>query len=153
MRYIIIFLLALNVTLVRAQESSPVLQSKLVSPGRVLQPDTTVPHPLSLIQQKWMEQTADGANVKVEKGTAGFFNIPGNVKGSAIYAFHSIAARGSIIQVRNTNNGKVIYVEVLGPLPDTKQYAGCIIGLSDRAKTALGVRERKAFCELSYAGY
>ena len=36
---------------------------------------------------------------------------------------------------------------------ETKQYAGCVLGLSSGAKGALGVRETKAFCEMSYAGY
>ena len=58
-----------------------------------------------------------------------------------------------VMQVRNLNNGRTIYVKILGPLPDTKQYAGCVLGLSSGAKGALGVRETKAFCEMSYAGY
>ena len=107
----------------------------------------------STLQELWNEQTVEGLNVVIEKGTAGFFNINGNTAGAGVYAFHNSAARGTVIMVRNLNNGRIIYVKVLGPLPETKQYAGCVLGLSNGAKAALGVRETKAFCEMTYAGY
>jgi len=89
----------------------------------------------------------------VEKGTAAFYAITSPAAGAADYAFHNNAARGAVIRVKNINNGRVVFVKVLGPLPSTKQYAGCIIGLSDKAKALLGVHDTKAFCELSYGGY
>lgn len=93
-------------------------------------------------------QTNNGLNVLTEKGTVAFFDRPGKM----YYAFHNEAARGSIIKVTNPGSGKSTYVKVLGPLPDTKQYANCIIGISSAAKEALGiVNDSKAWCELSYA--
>lgn len=95
-------------------------------------------------------QTNNGLNVLTEKGTAVFFDKPG--KNNMNYAFHNEAARGSIIKVYNPGSGKFTYVKVLGPLPDTKLYAGSIIGISNGAKDALGiVNDTKAWCELSYA--
>jgi hypothetical protein len=105
------------------------------------------------LEALWQEQTLDGQNVVIEKGTAGFFSINGNASGADVYAFHNAAARGTVMRVRNINNGRTIYVKVLGPVPETKQYAGCVLGLSDKAKAALGVQETKMFCEMSYAGY
>lgn len=105
------------------------------------------------LEREWNEQTVDGQNVVTEKGTVGFFNINASVSGADVYAFHNAAARGTIMRVRNINNDRSIFVKVLGPLPETKQYAGCVLGLSDGAKAALGVQENKAFCEMSYAGY
>lgn len=95
-------------------------------------------------------QTNNGLNVLTEKGTAVFFEKAG--RNTMFYAFHNEAARGSIIKVHNPGSGKSTYVKVLGPLPDTKLYAGSIIGISDGAKEALGiVNDAKAWCELSYA--
>jgi hypothetical protein len=94
-------------------------------------------------------QTNHGLNVLTEKGTAVFFEKMGR---SNIYqAFHNTTKRGTIIKVFNPGTGKTIYVKVLGPIPDTKQYANCIIGISEAAKEALGVVESKAWCELSYS--
>lgn len=95
-------------------------------------------------------QTNNGLNVLMEKGTAVFFEKQG--KSNLNYAFHNEAARGSIIKVYNPGSGKSTYVKVLGPLPDTKLYAGSIIGISNGAKEDLGiVNDNKAWCELSYA--
>lgn len=109
--------------------------------------------PVSTIEALFKEQTQNGQNIVFEKGSAAFFNLSGQAKGAAVFAFHNKAAKGSVIRVKNLNNGRVVFVKVLGPLPLTKQYYNCIIGLSGSAKAALGVRDTKAFCELSYAGY
>ncbi|MEO6831557.1 MAG: hypothetical protein ABI378_04640 [Chitinophagaceae bacterium] len=115
--------------------------------------DTAIILQKSPLEIEWETQTDSGQNAIQEKGTAGFFPMNGHAVGAGIYAFHSTAARGTVIRVRNLNNNAVAFVKVLGPLPDSKRFSGCIIGLSDKIKTALGVQENKAFCELSYVGY
>lgn len=94
-------------------------------------------------------QTNNGLNVLTEKGTAAFFEKPGH--SNLYYAFHNEVSRGAIIKVFNPGTGKSVYVKVLGPLPDTKLYANCIIGISDNAKEALGAVDSRLWCELSYA--
>lgn len=89
------------------------------------------------------------SGITTEKGPAAFFKA-NNPAASFYYAFHNEAAKGTIIKVRNTNNGKTVFVKVLGPLPNTGLYHNCIIGISSRAKVELGVRDEKAWCELSY---
>lgn len=93
-------------------------------------------------------QTNHGQNVLTEKGTAVFFEKTG--KNNLFVAFHNATPRGTIIKVFNPGNGKTIFVKVLGPLPDTKLYSNCIIGINDVAKEALGITDTKAWCELSY---
>lgn len=107
----------------------------------------------SALELEWDTQTDTGRIAVVEKGTAGFFPIHMPTAGAGIYAFHLSAAKGTIIRVRNLNNDSVVFVKVLGPLPDAKRYAGCVIGLSNKIKAALGARDSKAFCELSYISY
>ena len=94
-------------------------------------------------------QTNNGMNVLTEKGTAVFFEKPG--KNNVYLAFHNATPRGTVIKVYNPGNGKFIYVKVIGPLPETKQYANSIIGICNSAKEALGVTDTKSWCELSYA--
>jgi LysM repeat protein len=110
------------------------------------------PAPASL-EALYLEQTQNGENVVVEKGSAGFYKVTTNTKGVASIAFHNKAAKGSVIKVKNLNNGRYVFVKVLGPVPLTKQYHNCIIGLSDKVQAVLGVKDTKAFCELSYGGY
>jgi hypothetical protein len=97
----------------------------------------------------YSRQTNGGTNVITEKGTAAFFDKTG--KSNVYYAFHNASTRGSIIKVYNPGTGKTVYVKVLGPVPDTKQYANCIIGICSAAKEDLGVTDSKAWCELSYS--
>lgn len=127
------------------------------TPKYVMQgaPDTLVhegrpaPAPNSL-EAAYDLQTQDGQNATTEHGAAAFYAITSKTKGAAAYAFHNTAPRGTVIKVRNVNNGRYVFVKVIGPLPMTKQYVNSIIGLSNAAKAALGVKEARAFCELSY---
>ena len=107
---------------------------------------------LTEIEKEYMVQTSDGQNVTEEKGTVSFFNSAGKVKSSdTYYAFFNGAPRGTIIKVHNPGTDMTIYVKVLGPLPDTKQYYNAIMGIGSVAKTLLGVTDNKAWCELTYA--
>ncbi len=113
-----------------------------------------VPGPaVATLQDLFKEQTLQEQNLVWEKGSAAFFSMTTQAKGASVFAFHNKAAKGSVIRVKNMNNGRIVFVKVLGPIPLTKQYFNCIIGLSGSAKAALGVKDAKAFCELSYAGY
>jgi LysM repeat protein len=97
----------------------------------------------------YARQTNNGMNVLTEKGTAVFFEKTS--RSNVCIAFHNTARRGTIIKVYNPGNGKVVYARVLGPIPNTKQYANSIIGISEQAKEALGVTDSKTWCELSYS--
>jgi len=140
-------------TILRPDAEDPFADTVQEIPSRILSDTMSSKRVEPTLQQLWNEQTIEGLNVIREKGSAGFFNVKGQASSAAVYAFHNTVARGTIMLVRNINNGRSVYVKVLGPLPDSKQYAGCVLGLSDGAKAALGVRENKVFVEMSYAGY
>ncbi len=115
--------------------------------GRVVNNDTGR-HAFGELDSLYNVQTRNGTNVLNEKGTAVFFEKGGSNK--IYFAFHSTTPRGAIIKVTNPGTGKTIYAKVLGPVPDTKQYANAVIGISSAAKEALGITEDKAWCELTY---
>ena len=94
-------------------------------------------------------QTSNGSNTISEKGKVVFFEKPG--KNDKFYAFHNTSTKGTAIKVFNPGTGKTIVVQVLGTMPETKAFDGCVIGISNIAKEALGVVEDKAWCELTYA--
>ncbi|HTN45948.1 MAG TPA: LysM peptidoglycan-binding domain-containing protein [Flavipsychrobacter sp.] len=95
-------------------------------------------------------QTMEGTRVSREKGPAAFFKSA-NSNASFYYAFHNTAPKGTIIKVRNINNGKTVFVKVLGLIPQTGMYHNAIIGISSGARAALDIRDEKAWCELTYA--
>jgi len=101
----------------------------------------------------YLKQIQDGGNLVTERGTAAFFHMPVKTGSDIFYGFHNTAPKGTIVKVVNTGTHAVAYVKILGPIPNTKQYHNALIGISDRAKRQLGVRDARAWCELSYTGY
>jgi len=115
--------------------------------GRIVTNDTGR-HAFGELDSIYNVQTRNGTNILNEKGTAVFFEKAGSNK--IYFAFHNTTPRGAVIKVTNPGTGKVIYAKVLGPVPDTKQYANAVIGISSAAKEALGITEDRAWCELTY---
>jgi murein DD-endopeptidase MepM/ murein hydrolase activator NlpD len=106
---------------------------------------------LSEIEKLYNAQTNNGELFEEEKGTAVFYENKGKITGTTtFYAFHNKAPRGTIIKVYNPGTDKTIYVKVLGPMPNTKQYYNCVIGISSGAKEALMVAEGRTWCEIKY---
>lgn len=112
--------------------------------------DTMTTTPRSNAITMYDEQTSNGQNITTEKGAAVFFDGQSKNKGEPYFAFFNNAPKGTIIKVYNPGNEKVVYVKVLGPMPQTKQYYNALIGISSYAKKALGAAETKVWCELSY---
>ncbi len=99
----------------------------------------------------YMKQTHNEAKITLEKGPAVFFDLAGGHGGNVFYGFHNTVPRGTIIKVYNPGTSRAIYVKILGPLPETKQYYNTIMGINSDAKEALGVKETRLWCELSFA--
>ena len=111
--------------------------------------DSAAP-PKSALELEWDDQTLEGVNAHSEKVTAGFYHTTAQ---AGIYAFYTEASRGRVLRVRNLNNDAVVFVKVIAALPLRTAFKGCSLGLSNEAKAALGVRDNKAFCEVSYADF
>jgi hypothetical protein len=126
--------------------------------------DTVWVDTLGVYGKMYMQQTVNETKIVEEKGSAVFYtlvnkvqnrytNPNSTVKSKFIYAFHNTAPRGAVIRVYNPAADKFVFVKVMGGLPDTKQYANSVIGISADAKELLGVSimEDKAWVELKYA--
>ncbi len=65
-------------------------------------------------------------------------------------ALHKSAPVGTIMQVKNVMNGQVVYVRIIGKLPDTGSNEKVIVRISKKASQKLGVVDSKFRVELSY---
>lgn len=65
-------------------------------------------------------------------------------------ALHRTAAVGSLLQVKNPQNGQSVYVRVIGKLPPTGANENVIIRLSRRAVQKLQVVDQRFRVEVSY---
>ncbi len=68
------------------------------------------------------------------------------------YALHRTAAPGTMITVRNLNNGNTVQVKVIGRLPDVASNKNILIKISGSAAQKLGILDDKALVELQYMG-
>lgn len=104
------------------------------------------------IEKTYQAQTNKEEMVYEEKGTAIFYENRGKIKSNTtFFAFHNTAKPGTIIKVYNPGTDKTVFVKVLGPIPNTKQYHNSVIGISNGAKEVLMVTEDRAWCELKFA--
>jgi LysM repeat protein len=106
---------------------------------------------VSVAAQMYNEQTNDGSSATTEKGSLVFFAAQSKSKAEPYFAFFNNAPKGTIIKVHNLSNDHIVYVKVLGPLPQTKMYYNALIGVSSYARVALGAPENKVWCELNYS--
>ncbi|MFT2011331.1 LysM peptidoglycan-binding domain-containing protein [Pontibacter sp. 13R65] len=65
-------------------------------------------------------------------------------------ALHKSAPVGTIMQVKNAMNDQVVYVRVIGKLPDTGSNDKVIVKLSKKAYQKLGAVDQRFRVELSY---
>ncbi|MCC9138367.1 LysM peptidoglycan-binding domain-containing protein [Pontibacter silvestris] len=65
-------------------------------------------------------------------------------------ALHRSAPVGTIMQVKNAMNGQIVYVRVVGKLPDTGANDKVVVRLSKKACDKLGAVDSKFRVELSY---
>lgn len=69
---------------------------------------------------------------------------------SDLYALHREAHRNSIIAVTNPMNKSVIYVKVIGKIPDTAYGNEVVVILSPLAAKALGAKDPRFFVKVKY---
>ncbi|RAK70401.1 LysM peptidoglycan-binding domain-containing protein [Hymenobacter edaphi] len=65
-------------------------------------------------------------------------------------ALHKTAPVGTIMMVRNIMNGQVVYVRVIGKLPDTGDNSAVLIRLSKKAVAKLNTPDQRFRVETSY---
>jgi rare lipoprotein A (peptidoglycan hydrolase) len=65
-------------------------------------------------------------------------------------ALHKTAPVGTIMQVKNAMNGQVVYVRVIGKLPETGTNNNVVVRISKKAYQKLGAVDQKFRVEVSY---
>ncbi|WP_299708151.1 LysM peptidoglycan-binding domain-containing protein [uncultured Pontibacter sp.] len=97
------------------------------------------------------EETVDsvsGAKKILESGMAEM--IDPKADSNKYLALHKSAPVGTIMQVKNAMNDQVVYVRVIGKLPNTGNNENVIVRLSKKACQKLGAVDQKFRVELSY---
>ncbi len=93
-------------------------------------------------------EVAESLRKVTENGMAEVIESSG--ESTKFLALHRSAAVGSLLQVKNPQNGQSVYVRVIGKLPPTGSNENVIIRLSKRAMQKLQVVDARFRVEVSY---
>lgn len=88
-------------------------------------------------------------NAEVSRGAALWISDPSEQNQQKFYALHKTAPMGAIVQVRNLMNDRLVYVKVIGKLPESSQTRNVIIQLSGAAAKYLNVLDDKFLVEVT----
>lgn len=100
-------------------------------------------------EQPAAEDATGGINRMLESGMAEMIDAK-TMDTNKYLALHKTAPVGTIMQVKNMMNGEVVYVRVIGKLPDTGANDKVIVRLSKKAYQKLGAVDQRFRVELSY---
>ncbi|MBD1395812.1 LysM peptidoglycan-binding domain-containing protein [Pontibacter sp. JH31] len=116
----------------------------------VLTPSAPTPAPAADRGVKVEVEVDDvsGAKKIMESGMAEMIDPKADT--NKYLALHKSAPVGTIMQVKNTMNDQVVYVRVIGKLPDTGANDKVVVRLSKKACQKLGAVDQKFRVELSY---
>lgn len=94
-------------------------------------------------------EPVSGVKKMIESGMAEMIDAKSNDTNKYL-ALHKSAPVGTIMQVKNAMNGEVVYVRVIGKLPDTGANDKVVVRLSKKAYQKLGAVDQRFRVELSY---
>lgn len=132
----------------RATDVKDVTKDIIKSPEKIIRPPEEV---VKVGEKKEIEvvRTTSSSYVrKVENGLAAM--IQGSTENKKYLALHRTAEIGTIMQVRNEMNNRVVFVRVLGKLPDTGENNNILVRISKAAYERLGAIDKKFRVEISY---
>jgi hypothetical protein len=142
-------------TTMSADEVPSAAPVAVLAPGAVVpsaataKKDTARPAP-SEHELMYNYQTNDGATLDSSEGMVVFFQAQTTVSQGQLYAFSNDVPKGKVVKILNPSNGKFAFARILGPIPGTKQYHNAKIGVDNRARKELGIRDTKLWCKLYY---
>lgn len=104
---------------------------------------------LTAYERQFLKTTA-GRQLQERSGAVVFYTLEARVEEGVYYALFDGAPSGSIVEITNPSNGRVIYAKTIGALPDINDYQNAIMGLSNNAVRDLGANSRRIFCRVRY---
>lgn len=94
------------------------------------------------------EETVSGVKKIMESGMAEMIDPKADT--NKYLALHKSAPVGTIMQVKNAMNSQVVYVRVIGKLPQTGENENVLVRISKKAYQKLGAVDQKFRVDVSY---
>lgn len=130
----------------------PMVQNPVVVP--VLKKEVQKKTTFSSSKQQLLEERflsdVQGLPTKNKKGVSIWFSSGNKMMNSAYYGLFSHVPVGSIVRVTNLMNKRVVFIKVIGGLPNTSENTGALIKLTPAARRILGTTDKKARVKVDY---
>ncbi|MBC5772812.1 LysM peptidoglycan-binding domain-containing protein [Pontibacter sp. KCTC 32443] len=134
--------------------TKPATSTKTTTPAKTepAPATTTTPVATTTVSEREEEagttETAAGVKKVIENGMAEMIDPKADT--NKYLALHKSAPVGTIMQVKNAMNGQVVYVRVIGKLPETGANSNVVVRISKKAYQKLGAVDQKFRVEVSY---
>lgn len=137
-----------NTTQTALASAEPVPTTSPANQHIVLTPQPASPTPATTVAADEDVDEVSGAKKIIQTGMAEMIDPKADT--NKYLALHKTAPVGTIMQVKNAMNDQVVYVRVIGKLPDTGASDNVVVRLSKKACQKLGAIDQKFRVELSY---
>lgn len=91
-----------------------------------------------------------GKTLYSSRETISWINTENAQMSNSFFALHKTAPVGTVIKVTNLVNKRIVYVKVLGRLPETSENIDLVLRMSSAGKKALMLNGDKAYVNIDY---
>ncbi|WP_299820278.1 LysM peptidoglycan-binding domain-containing protein [uncultured Pontibacter sp.] len=137
-----------TVAVAAASTTTPVTTTAVTPAATSTTPATPVAANERVEEEAEAENAASGVKKMIESGMAEMIDPKADT--NKYLALHKTAPVGTIMQVKNAMNGQVVYVRVIGKLPDTGANDKVVVRISKKAYQKLGAVDQRFRVEISY---
>ncbi|MCO5233740.1 MAG: LysM peptidoglycan-binding domain-containing protein [Chitinophagales bacterium] len=106
--------------------------------------------PQSQLENAFIEAKNNGLNLQSSRVTITWINTENPNMSDSYFALHKTAPVGTIIKVTNLVNKRVVFVKVIGKLPETSDNLNIGFRISSAGKKALQLNGDKAYVDAEF---
>src|SRR5690554_5432031 len=107
-------------------------------------------NPQDQLSRDFVAAQNSGKRLQTARGTISWINTENAKMSDSYFALHKTEPVGTIIKVTNMVNKRVVFVKVIGRLPETSDNINITLRLSSAAKNALLLNGDKAYVDMDY---
>lgn len=131
---------------VKEKSSTPILPAEPVRES----PGNASINVQGQLEEAYIQDKNRGKSLMTSRGTITWINTENAKMSDSYFGLHKTAPIGSIVRVTNLVNKRVVFVKVIGKLPETSDNLNIVLKLSTAAKKSLLLNGDKAYVDIEY---
>lgn len=106
--------------------------------------------PQNQLEDAYVSAKNSGKTLQSSRGTITWIATENAKMSDSFFALHKTAPVGTIVKITNLVNKRVVFVKVIGKLPETSDNLNITLRLSSAAKNALLLNGDKAYVDMDF---